>query len=54
MNRGSTSRRIQFKAPGSDGIENAPHGSEVKYRYTEEDNQYGKWELLEVSGSRSS
>ena len=54
MTRGSTSRRVQFKAPGSDGIENAPHGSEVKYRYTEEDNQYGKWELLEVSGSRSS
>ena len=54
MNRGSTSRRVQFKAPGSDGIENAPHGSRVKYRYTEEDNQDGKWELLEVSDTRSS
>ena len=54
MSRSSTSRRVQFKAPGSDGIENAPHGSKVKYRYTEEDNQDGKWELLEVSDTRSS
>jgi hypothetical protein len=54
MNKRSNSRRVQFKAPGTDGIEDAPDGSKVKYRYTEDGNADGKWELLEVSGSRSS
>ena len=54
MNRQSKSHRVQFKAPGSDGIENAPHGSKVKYRYTEENNQEGTWELIDVSGGTSS
>ena len=54
MNKRSNSRRVQFKAPSTDGIEDAPDGSKVKYRYTEDDDAKGKWELLEVSGSRSS
>ena len=53
MNR-SKNRRVQLKAPSTDGIENAPHGSKVKYRYTEDRNKDGKWELLEVSDTRSS
>ena len=30
-------------------IENAPDGARVKYRYTEEDNQDGEWQLMGVS-----
>lgn len=54
MNRQNKSHRVEFKAPSTDGIESAPHGSKVKYRYTEENNQNGKWELLDVSGGTSS
>lgn len=41
--------RVEFKEPKNSMIENAPHGSTVRYRYTEEDNQQGEWRLLDVS-----
>lgn len=41
--------RVEFKEPKNAMIENAPDGSTVKYRYTEEDNQQGQWKLLDVS-----
>lgn len=41
--------RVQFKEPKNAMIENAPDGSKVRYRYTEEDNQQGEWQLLGVS-----
>ncbi|EED31362.1 hypothetical protein NOR53_2801 [gamma proteobacterium NOR5-3] len=52
LNRRSKSRRVQFiSSPdtGSD-VEEAAHGSKVRYRYIERDNQSGNWELLEVNG----
>jgi hypothetical protein len=52
LNRRSKSRRVQYiSSPDPRGIENANHGSKVRYRYIERDNQPGKWELIEVSGS---
>ncbi|MDP4652400.1 MAG: hypothetical protein NWR12_13500 [Haliea sp.] len=42
--------RIQFKEPKNAMIENAPDGSQVKYRYTErDDNQVGEWQLMGIS-----
>lgn len=41
--------RVEFKQSKDSGIEDAPHGATVKYRYTEEDNENGKWKLLDVS-----
>ena len=49
MNRSKRSRRVQFKAPGTDGITDVPHGARVKYRYIERDHQRGQWQLLERS-----
>ncbi|WOJ98096.1 hypothetical protein R0137_05845 [Congregibacter brevis] len=52
MNRRSKSRRVQFiSTPDTSTVESAAHGSKVRYRYTERDNEVGKWELLEVSGT---
>ncbi len=41
--------RVEFKEPKNAMIENAPDGARVKYRYTEEDNQDGEWQLMGVS-----
>ncbi len=41
--------RLEFKEPKNAMIENVPHGSTVKYRYTEEDNQKGEWQLMDIS-----
>jgi hypothetical protein len=52
LNRRSKSRRVQFiRSPDASDIENANHGSKVRYRYIERDNQTGNWELIEVRGS---
>jgi hypothetical protein len=52
LNRRSKSRRVQFiRSPDASDIENANHGSKVRYRYIERDNQAGNWELIEVRGS---
>jgi len=52
LNRRSKSRRVQYiSSPDTSNVENAAHGSKVRYRYIERDNQSGNWELLEVSGS---
>jgi hypothetical protein len=52
LNRRSKSRRVQFiSSPDtSSDVEEAAHGSKVRYRYIERDNQSGNWELLEVNG----
>lgn len=54
--RGKTrSRRVTFvSSPDVTEISDAAHGSTVRYRYIERDNQPGRWELMEVSDSRSS
>ncbi|KGE02774.1 hypothetical protein [Pseudohaliea rubra] len=49
MSRSSRSRRVQFKAPSTDDITDAPHGAAVKYRYIERDNGHGQWQLMEPS-----
>ena len=49
MSRSNRSRRVQFKAPSTDDITDAPHGAAVKYRYIERDNQRGQWQLIERS-----
>lgn len=41
--------RVEFKEPKNAMIENAPDGAQVKYRYTEKDNQKGEWQLMGVS-----
>ncbi|MBN7795740.1 hypothetical protein [Parahaliea mediterranea] len=41
--------RVEFKQSKDSGIEDAPHGATVKYRYTEENNDKGQWKLLDVS-----
>lgn len=52
LNRRSKSRRVQYiSSPDTSNVETAAHGSKVRYRYIERDNQSGNWELLEVSGS---
>ena len=49
------SRRVKFiSSPDVSQVNNAAHGSKVRYRYIERDNQPGQWELIEVSDSRSS
>jgi hypothetical protein len=40
--------KVEFKAARDSGIENAPNGAKVKYRYTKEEDQQGQWKLLEV------
>ncbi|MDA8962462.1 hypothetical protein N9H37_03810 [Congregibacter sp.] len=45
------SRRVQFiSSPDTGNVENAVHGSKVRYRYIERDNQSGDWELLDAKG----
>ncbi|EAQ97359.1 hypothetical protein [Congregibacter litoralis] len=52
LNRRAKSRRVQFtSSPDITDVKTAPHGSKVRYRYIERDNQAGKWELLDVSGA---
>lgn len=41
--------RVQFKEPKNAMIENAPDGSKVRYRYTEQDDQQGEWRLIGVA-----
>ena len=51
LNRRSKSRRVQFiSSPDTSNIKDAAHGSKVRYRYIERDNQSGNWELLEAQG----
>ncbi|MFT4767888.1 MAG: hypothetical protein ACI8RN_001018 [Glaciecola sp.] len=51
LNRRSKSRRVQYiSSPDTSNVENAAHGSKVRYRYIERDNQSGNWELLKVKG----
>ncbi len=51
----SRSRRVQFiSSPDVSQASDAAHGSTVRYRYIERDNQPGEWELIEVRDSRSS
>ena len=50
MNRRSKSRRVKFiSTPDTSEIEDVNHGSTVRYRYIERDNQRGSWELIDVS-----
>lgn len=50
MNRRSKSRRVKFiSSPDTRQIEDVSHGSTVRYRYIERDNQQGSWELIDVS-----
>ncbi|MFK7831422.1 MAG: hypothetical protein AB8B57_16735 [Congregibacter sp.] len=50
MNRRNKSRRVKFiSSPKTNDIENVDHGSQVRYRYIERDNQTGTWELIDVS-----
>jgi|SaaInl74LU_5_DNA_1037368.scaffolds.fasta_scaffold29234_1 hypothetical protein len=46
----SAKARIQFKAKASDNLDKLPHGSEVRYRYVEQDGQ-AQWELLQANTS---
>lgn len=41
-------KRVAFKQPKNAMIENAPVGSTVTYRYVEEDNTEGQWDLITV------
>ncbi len=41
--------RVEFKQSKTSGIDDAPHGAKVKYRYTEKNNAEGEWQLLDVS-----
>lgn len=43
----SKNRRIEFRAPSTSDIADAPHGARVKFRYTERNNERGQWELIE-------
>lgn len=52
MTRRRDSRRIQFKAPESDDIADAPHGARVRYRYIERGNERGQWQRLEADNGR--
>jgi hypothetical protein len=47
MTRRNKSRRVQFKAPSTDDIADAPHGAPVKYRYIERENERGRWQLMD-------
>eukprot|EP00579_Thalassiosira_antarctica_P022399 CAMPEP_0201979396 /NCGR_PEP_ID=MMETSP0904-20121228/67109_1 /ASSEMBLY_ACC=CAM_ASM_000553 /TAXON_ID=420261 /ORGANISM="Thalassiosira antarctica, Strain CCMP982" /LENGTH=126 /DNA_ID=CAMNT_0048531381 /DNA_START=214 /DNA_END=594 /DNA_ORIENTATION=+ len=52
LNRRSKSRRVQFiSSPDTANVEDAVHGSKVRYRYIERDNQSGNWELLDAKDS---
>jgi len=41
--------KVEFKEPKNAMIENVPDGSKVRYRYREEDNNSGEWQLIDVS-----
>ncbi|MFN2329098.1 MAG: hypothetical protein ABR612_09290 [Chromatocurvus sp.] len=47
MSRVDRSRRIQFKVPSDNDIVDAPHGSKVKYRYTEDVEGKRQWRLID-------
>ena len=49
MSRSDRNRRIEFKAPSDNEIADAPHGSKVKYRYTEDVKGKRQWRLIERS-----
>lgn len=49
MSRVDRSRRIQFKVPSDNDIVDAPHGSKVKYRYTEDVEGKHQWRLIDRS-----
>ncbi|MFT7288156.1 MAG: hypothetical protein ACI87W_002271 [Halieaceae bacterium] len=47
INRRSKSRRVQFTSRvDTSDIENAEHGTKVRYRYIERDDQRGSWEYI--------
>ncbi len=48
-NINSRRNRVEFKQSRNSGIEDAPHGAKVKYRYTEKNNNESEWQLLDVS-----
>ncbi len=48
-NINSRRNRVEFKQSKTSGIEDAPHGAKVKYRYTEKNNEESEWQLLDVS-----
>lgn len=53
--RSGKSRRVQFiSSPDTSMVRDADHGSTVRYRYIERDNQQGSWELMPVNDARSS
>ncbi|MFN2287995.1 MAG: hypothetical protein ABR578_06635 [Chromatocurvus sp.] len=52
MSRSDRNRRIEFKAPGDNDIADAPRGSRVKYRYTEDVEGKRQWRLIERSEDR--
>lgn len=52
MSRSDRNRRIEFKAPSDNDIADAPHGSRVKYRYTEDVEGKRQWRLIERSEDR--
>ncbi len=41
--------KLQFKAPADSGINSAPAGSQVEYRYTEDAEGSQSWKLRKVS-----
>lgn len=49
LNRRSKSRRVQYiSSPDTNELVNVSHGSTVKYRYVEWNNQPGSWELIDI------
>ncbi len=52
MSRVNRSRRIQFKVPSDNDIVDAPHGSKVKYRYTEDGEGKRQWRLIDRKDER--
>ncbi len=52
MTRSDRNRRIQFKAPDENDIADAPHGSKVRYRFTEEADGKRQWRLIERGDDR--
>ena len=49
LNRRSKSRRVQYiSSPDTNELVNVSHGSTVRYRYVEWNNQPGSWELIDI------
>lgn len=51
LGRRGKNRRVEFTAPSTSDIADAPHGARVKFRYTERNNERGQWELIERPGT---